>query len=101
MGDRSVETVSTDEVRVIAELPESASAWPAVARIDALAEQAGHPLDAPDDPVAACWRELRIDCSPADIPDDLQGYWGFRWGADKVVSLSVALTRLATAGRTS
>ncbi|MFI6112879.1 hypothetical protein [Kitasatospora sp. NPDC051164] len=101
VGDRSVEAVSTDDVRVVAELPDTGSAWPAVARIDALAERAGHRLDAPDDPVAACWRALRVDCSPTDIPDDMQHDWSFRWGADKVVSLSVVLARLAAAGRAS
>ncbi|MFB7865419.1 hypothetical protein [Streptomyces sp. NPDC056069] len=101
VDDRPVEAVSTDEVRVVAELPDTGSAWPTVARIDALAERAGHRLDAPDDPVAACWRALRVDCSPTGIPDDMQHDWSLRWGADKVVSLSVVLARLAAAGRVS
>jgi len=97
--DQPVEAVSTDEVRTLAELaPETNSAWPAVARVDALFVQAGHHLDAADDPVAACWRELRRDCSPTGIPDDLQHDWSFRWGADQVVSLSIVLERLAAAG---
>ncbi|MFF4924271.1 hypothetical protein ACFY4B_27115 [Kitasatospora sp. NPDC001261] len=100
----SVEAVSTDEVRSIAELPDDTrSAWPAVARIDELFARAGHLLDAPEDPVAACWSELRADCSPTGEwaqNDWVQSDWTFRWGADRVVSLSVVLHRLAVAGST-
>jgi hypothetical protein len=94
-----VEAVAIDEVRALAVLPDTGSAWPAVARFDALLDRAGHRLDAPDDPVAACWRNLRVDCSPTPPYSEWEEVdWATRWGADKVVSLSVVLDRLANAG---
>lgn len=97
-----VEEVSTGSVRMLAALPpDTEDLRPAIGRIDALVARAGHDLDDPRDPVTACWRDLRKDCSPPayGIYNDLAlaiGPW--RWGSDQVVSLAFVLDLLPTEG---
>ncbi|MFJ4676968.1 hypothetical protein [Kitasatospora sp. NPDC088783] len=94
-----VAQVPVDDVRALAVPdPGTASAESTVARIDVLFERAGHHLDDAD-PVAACWRDLRADLSPAQpLPETVQSDWTMRWGPDKVRSLLIVLDRAATAG---
>lgn len=91
-----VACVVTAEVRALAPVLDNAhGAWEAVVRLDALFERAGHRLDASADPVAACWRKLRADCSPVPpYSDFVEADWTTRWGADKLVSLTVVLNLL-------
>ncbi|QKW20553.1 hypothetical protein HUT16_17090 [Kitasatospora sp. NA04385] len=97
-----VEQVPSDDVRALAAPdPDTHSVLPVVARIDALVDRAGHRRDTQGDPVAACWLDLREDCSPAahGIYDDAvlaQPMW--RQGPDKARSLSVVLEHTAAAG---
>ncbi|WP_030462543.1 hypothetical protein [Kitasatospora sp. NRRL B-11411] len=100
-SDTPVAEVLADDVRALATAdPDTRSTQPVVARIDGLVERAGHRLDDVSDPVAACWLDLREDCSPTayGVYDDMAlatGPW--RWGHDKAASLAFVLEHTAAA----
>ncbi|MFJ1757257.1 hypothetical protein [Kitasatospora sp. NPDC088134] len=96
-GGTPVEKVPSGAVRVLAgQLPQSRSEpGPVIGRFDTLLRRAGHLLEAPTDPVAACWRYLRADFGTPDEYDDITqavGHW--RLGPDRLRSLFVVLDRI-------
>ncbi|MFE2412361.1 hypothetical protein ACFXDE_28835 [Kitasatospora sp. NPDC059408] len=54
----------------------------------------GHNLEDPDDPVSACWQELRLDNTPPpDAPDEITMDITRRWGPRFLEALNVTFGR--------